>query len=306
MSEFDRLIGASKDPLDRQKKRPVIAIADADHEDTLKCLQTIAERRIADALLIGRIDRIERRAEELGIDLSGFRLLDAADEQKACLLAVESVVSGEAQVLMKGGVHTSTFSKAVFDKSAGLLGPGALVSHLGLFEFSGYQKPLFVTDGAINIAPDLEKKAQILSNAISSIKAMGIARPKVAILAPVETVSPKIGSTVDARDLVAMHRETDRFPDCMIEGPYALDVILSKRAAAIKGIESEVAGEADLVLCPDLDTGNAVFKLLTLYPESRGAGMLVGLSVPVVLTSRSDSPRTRVDSVCMAISSVHS
>jgi phosphotransacetylase len=206
---------------------------------------------------------------------------------------------------MKGGVHTSTFSKALLDKRAGLLPPGGLMGHLGMFELPFYHKPLFITDSAINIEPDLEKKIQLARNACRVMRSLGIDNQKVALLAPVEKVNHRIQSTLDAAAFTVRQQEAGVCPFAEVDGPYAMDVIISRQAAEIKGITSDVAGDADLIICPNLDTANAVYKILTFVHGSRSAGIIAGLTVPVVLTSRSDHEENRFNSLGMALSSAH-
>ncbi len=301
MCEFERLIDLAGHT---ERQRPCIAVAAAEHEDTQRCLSEINKRHLADALLFGDRAKILQIAARVSYTVTDEQIIDAKDHEQACALAVTAVKEGRAHILMKGIVHTSVFGKSLLDKSSGLVLPDGLISHLGLFDLPYYHKPLFVTDAAINIAPDVEKKRSILFNALHTMRRMGIQKPKVAVIGPVETVNPKIPSTMDAMRLVKEQQEYGVFGDCEIEGPYAIDVALSARAAAIKGIVSGVAGNADLLLCPNLDTANAVNKLMILVDGCRSAGIVVGLSVPVVLTSRSDTDMNRFYSICMAIRSM--
>lgn len=293
MRSFDDIIGLE----DIQRSKRVIAVAGAEHVDTLRCISRIEREGIARGLLIGEPGAVMAAAEEAGYAPEPSQIIAADDEQQKSSLAVEAVNSGRAHILMKGSVHTSVFSKAFLHHDARLVPPGKLISHVALFDLPFYDRPLFLTDGAVNIAPDIEKKKRILENARSLIRSLGIEHPKTALLAPVETVNPKIRSTVDAAAITELFG-----PD--VFGPIALDAALSEHAAAVKHMSSPVAGHADLLMCPDLDTANAVYKVFTLIPGVRSAGVIAGLSVPVVLTSRSDSDESRFYSVCMAAHSM--
>ncbi len=283
-----------------------IAVAGAGHTATLRSLQQVSAVSSIKPLLFGDEQKIRAIAKQIYFSLHSITIIDVKDHQHACDMAVAAVTSGEAQILMKGMVHTSEFAHAVLNKEAGLKTPGKLVSHLGLFDVPYLQKPLFITDAAVNIAPDYDKKCIIIENALTVLRRLGIERPKVAVIAPVEEVNPKIPSTVDAAAIVAMSRTSDLFGDAIIEGPMAIDIALSAEAGRIKGLDSQVSGDVDLLVCPNLDTANAVLKLLSFTPGSRSAGIMVGLKAPIVLTSRSDLEQTRFNSVCMAIRASYS
>jgi len=211
-------------------------------------------------------------------------------------MAARIAESGEADVVMKGLVHTSVFTRALLNKERGLIPPGGLISHVGLFDLPGLPHPVFLTDAALNIAPELNEKAVILRNALSVARSLGVDKPGAACIAPVEKVNAKIPSTVDAEKLSDMD-----MGDAVVEGPMALDVALSRDAAAIKGVESLISGHPDILLFPELNSANGVYKAFAFQPESRCAGILAGLSVPVVLTSRSDSEDTRYHSLKLAL-----
>lgn len=245
--------------------------------------------------------------------------LAASDAPSACRTACDLAASGEVDVVMKGLVQTSEFMHAVLDRARGLVPDGSLLSHVALLDIPGYRKLLCLTDAAVNIAPDVDGKEQILRNALGVARAIGLAeranagRPRgesgrhhepkevalrVACLGPVETVSPKIASTVDAEELVARFRNQT---DCIVAGPLALDAALSPEAARIKGIPGPVAGDADVVLAPNIDAGNAVYKALTCFAGATVAGVVAGARVPVVLTSRADSERSKYESILFAL-----
>ncbi len=302
MKAFDTYIGSGK----VLNGSNCVAVAGADHVETLKCIREMRESWNSSVLLFGNAERIRTLSDSLGLELESGSIIDVSDEQSACLLSAAAAARGDANVLMKGGVHTSVFSRALLDKENGLLVEGAVMSHLGMFELPFYHKPLFITDSAIVIEPDLETKITIANQSCGVLRSLGIEHPKVALLAPVEQINRKITSTLDAAAFTVRQKEAGACPYAEVEGPFAMDVILSRQAAEIKGISSSVAGDADLIIFPNLDTGNAVFKIFTVVPGARGAGMLTGLKVPVVVTSRSDNERTRFNSLGLALSSAGS
>ena len=287
-------------PLSENTPRPVVAIAAAAHRATLQTVAAASSAGIAEFILFDEQELIEQYAAEAGISLEGVTIRECPDEDAAARQAAATVAAGEAGVLMKGRVHTSEFSRSFLDRQLQLIPEGGLVSHTALFTIPDYHKPFLFTDGAINIAPDYERKCLILKNVLSVAAALGIKEPRTALITPVETVSPRIPSTVDA-EKIARLQQKGYFGPGYIEGPMALDAALSAEAAAIKGITGNVPGNPDILLMPNLDCGNAVYKAFTLQPGTRSAGILAGLRVPVVLTSRADSELTRFLSLYMAL-----
>jgi phosphate butyryltransferase len=225
-------------------------------------------------------------------------LVHEPDKQKACEKAVELVRNGKGQILMKGLVSTGLLVKAILSKENGLL-RGSLLSHVAFFESPHYHKIFCVTDAALNISPDITEKADIIRNAVGVYHALGIKQPRVAALAAVETVNPKMDATVHAALLAAMQKR-NQITGCLIDGPLALDNAISADAAAHKGITSDVAGNADILLTPDLNCGNILYKSLNFLGGSVTAAMVVGASVPVVLTSRADSDTSKFLSIALA------
>jgi phosphate butyryltransferase len=276
-----------------------VAIVQADHQESLKAMNTARSEDLAEFILIGDEKRIRKRAEEWSIPLEGVEFQQVDNDDTASAIAAELAERGETDAVMKGMVHTSTFTKALLNRERGLISPGGLISHVSIFDLPGLPHPFLLTDAAINIIPDLEQKTIILKNALTICYSLGIECPKAICVAPVEKVNPKIQSTVDADVLSKMD-----FGEAVIEGPLALDVALSREAAAVKGVESQGAGEPDILLFPELNSANGVYKALSFYPESRSAGILAGLKVPVVLTSRSDSEVARYLSLRLALASI--
>ena len=262
-----------------------------------------AKLGLIDPILVGPATRIAEVAKAAGIDLKGVRILDAPDSHQAAARAVGLVRAGEAELLMKGSLHSDEILAAVVARETGLR-TGRRLSHVFLMDVPSYHKPLVVTDGAINIAPTLEDKADICQNAIDLVRSFGVERPKVAILAAVETVTTKMPATIDAAALCKM-AERGQIKGGILDGPLAFDNAISREAAAIKGIRSEVAGDPDILLAPDLEAGNMVAKQLSFLANADSAGLVLGAKVPVILTSRSDSLRSRVASCAVAVLAAH-
>ncbi len=229
--------------------------------------------------------------------------MDVPDSRAAAAKAVELVRAGEAELLMKGSLHSDEILGAVVAKEGGLR-TGRRLSHVFLMDVPTYHKVLLVTDGAINIAPTLEDKADICQNAIDLARAFGVVRPKVAILAAVETVNSKMPATLDAAALCKM-AERGQIKGGLLDGPLAFDNAISRDAARIKGIESEVAGDPDILLAPDLEAGNMLAKQLNFLANADSAGLVLGARVPVILTSRADSVRARIASCAVAALAAH-
>ena len=249
-------------------------------------------------LLVGPAARIRRAAEEAGLDIAGVAVIDTPHSHASAARAVELVRAGEANALMKGSLHTDELLEAVVDHEHGIR-TERRISHVFVMDVPTYPKPLLITDAAVNIAPTLDVKADIVANAIELAHALGIARPKVAILSAVETVSAKIPSTIDAAALCKM-ADRGQITGALLDGPLALDNAISREAAATKGIVSPVAGDADILLVPDLEAGNMLAKELTFLAGAEAAGIVLGARVPIMLTSRADSVRTRLASAAVA------
>jgi phosphate butyryltransferase len=277
--------------LARQDTPRTIAVACPHDDDVLRSLERASAGGLARALLIGRRALIESLCEKLG--LSAFR-----PDADAVELAVRKVRSGEAQMLMKGLVSTGTFLRGVLNKEFGLR-QRPLLSHVALYETKDPGRLVLFSDVAMNIAPDLSHKAQILENAVDLAHRLGIERPKVAVIAAVETVNPEMPATIDAAALAKM-ADRGQIKGCVVDGPLALDNALSVEAARHKGIISPVAGAADVLLLPDIEAGNILYKALGLARVFPLAAIVVGASAPVVLTSRADSDETKFNSIALA------
>jgi phosphotransacetylase len=254
-------------------------------------------------ILVGPETRVRALAESFGIDLSGFEVVDAPHSQGSAARAVQLVREGRAELLMKGSLHSDELLGAVVARESGLR-TRRRISHVFIMDVPTYHKVLVVTDAAINIAPTLEDKVDICQNAIDLAVRLGVQRPKVAILAAVETVNSKMPATLDAAALCKM-ADRKQITDAILDGPLAFDNAISSEAAHTKGIESEVAGDPDILLVPDLEAGNMLAKQLTFLANADSAGLVLGARVPIILTSRADSVRSRIASCAVAVLVAH-
>jgi phosphate acetyltransferase len=254
-------------------------------------------------LLIGPEAKIRAVADEAQLPLTGVTIIDAAHSHASAARAVLAVRSGEAELLMKGSLHTDELLHEVASGTTGLRTERRL-SHVFAMDVPSYHKPLFITDAAVNIYPKLPDKADIVRNAIELVQALGIERPKVAILAAVETVSDKMPSTIDAAALCKM-ADRGQIVGGLLDGPLAFDNAISTEAARIKGIVSPVAGDPDILLVPDLEAGNMLAKQLTFLAGAEAAGIVLGARVPIILTSRADTVRSRIGSCAIAVLVAH-
>ena len=254
-------------------------------------------------ILVGPEQTIREIAKAKGIDLGKAEIVDVADSRAAAARAVELVRQGKAELVMKGSLHSDEILAAVIAKETGLR-TGRRLSHVFLMDVPTYHKVLIVTDAAINIAPTLEDKVDIVQNAIDLARSFGVDKPKVAILAAVETVNSKMQATLDAAALCKM-ADRGQIKGGLLDGPLAFDNAISKDAAKIKGITSDVAGDPDILLAPDLEAGNMMAKQLSYLANADSAGLVLGARVPVILTSRSDSLRSRIASTAVAVLAAH-
>jgi len=275
-----------------------IVVAAAGDLHVLEALKAAIELKIVQAILVGDKKEIEKISESIGLDVNGLTIVDEPDVVMASQKAVSILKKEKAEVLMKGLVSTGVLLKAVLDKEKGLR-KKSLLSHVAFFESPYYHKLLCITDAAMNIDPNLEEKVAIVQNAVEAYHKLGVENPKVAILAAVETVNPKMEATVHAALLTQMNKR-NQIVNCEIDGPLALDNIISKSAAEHKGIASNVAGNADIVLAPDINVGNVFYKSLNFMGGAVSAAVIMGAQVPIVLTSRSDSEESKLMSIALA------
>ncbi|MFC2115731.1 bifunctional enoyl-CoA hydratase/phosphate acetyltransferase [Bacteroidota bacterium] len=280
----------------RESRRLVVAAAEELH--VLQAVLLARAENIIEPILVGDTLKILDICAENQLDLENISLVEEKDPEKACILAIDLIRTGEAEILMKGLVSTAPLLKAVLDRERGLR-KSKVLSHAALFEIPSYHKLLAITDAAINVDPEIPEKISIIENAAEIFHRLGIPEPKVAILGPIEKMNIKIRSTVDAEEIKQMHA-SGRIKGCLIDGPLALDVAVSREAATHKGIISKVAGDADILLTPDLDSGNILYKSLIFLGRSTSAAVVMGAQVPIVLTSRADSERSKLMSIALA------
>jgi phosphate acetyltransferase len=296
--KFDALIEACR------ALAPVrTAVAHPCDEPSLTGALQAAAAKIISPILVGPEARIRRLAASLNLDLSGLQLVDAPHSHAAAEKAVQIVRAGQADALMKGSLHSDELLAEVVRKDTGLR-TERRVSHVFIMDVSTYPKALFITDAAVNILPTLEDKADIARNAIELAQALGIKLPKVAILSAIETINSKMPSTIDAAALCKM-ADRGQITGALLDGPLALDNAISREAAAVKHISSQVAGDADILLVPDLEAGNMLAKELTFLANADAAGIVLGARVPIMLTSRADSVRARMASCAVAALFAH-
>jgi phosphate acetyltransferase len=291
--------------LERCRSLPPVATAVAHpcEASALAAVVDAAELKLISPILVGPQGKIEEVAKSSKVEIGSLPIVDAPHSHAAAARAVELVRQGKAEVLMKGSLHTDELLGAVVARDTGLR-TGRRLSHVFIMDVPTYHKVLIVTDAAINIAPTLEDKVDICQNAIDLVISLGLARPKVAILAAVETVNSKMPATLDAAALCKM-AERGQITGAIIDGPLAFDNAISAEAAKIKGIQSEVAGDPDILLVPDLEAGNILAKQLSFLANADSAGLVLGARVPIILTSRADSIRSKVASCAVAVLAAH-
>lgn len=276
-----------------------LSVAVAQDKAVLEAVKAAKERGIADAILVGDEEKIREIGAELGMDMNEYEIIDEKDITAASLKAVSLVHDGKADMYMKGLLDSKTFLKSVLDKEVGLR-TGAPLSHVCVFEIPGIDRLLFLTDVAFMPYPTLEDKKWIIKYTVDVAKACGVDCPKVAPLAAVEVVNPKMPVTVEAAELTRLNEEGE-IKDCIVDGPLSLDIALYKEAAEEKGaLDRKVAGDADILLFPDIHAGNLVYKAIVHMIEVKNGCILTGTQAPVILTSRSDTFETKVNSIALA------
>ncbi|MEA3459891.1 MAG: bifunctional enoyl-CoA hydratase/phosphate acetyltransferase, partial [Chloroflexota bacterium] len=257
------------------------------------------EKGIAECTLVGDGAAIRGIAEENGIDISDMAIIDEPDPKAAAHKAMELVSSGRAQLAMKGRVKTADFLRAALDKEMGLR-TGRLLSHVAIFDIPGFDRLLFISDAGMVVAPTLEQKVDIIRNAVYVAHRLGLERPKVAVLAAAETVDPDIPATVEAASLAKM-ADRGQIKGAIVDGPLALDNAVSLKAAKIKGVKSEVAGRADILIAPDIEAGNMMAKAIIYFAKGPMAGVVVGAKCPLIVPSRSDPREAKLASIALGV-----
>jgi phosphate butyryltransferase len=279
------------------KKKRKIAVAAAGDYDVLEALKNAEHLGIIEPVLVGIQPRIEQYAQEIGYDISKYELIDVRDKYEASVVAARLVRDGRADILMKGMVSTGQLLKAVLDKENGLR-KGSTISHVAILESPYYHKLLGITDAAMNVSPTFEEKIALINNAVEVFHLLGEPNPKVAVVGAVETINMRMESTMHAATLSMMNKR-QQISGCLIDGPLALDNAVSKKAAAVKNIESEVAGDADIIVAPEINGANFLYKALNFLGGATTAAVIMGAKVPIVLTSRADSEKTKFLSIAL-------
>lgn len=277
-------------------KKVVLSVAAAHDEEVLLAIQSAVEKDIITPILIGDENKIREISKEIKFDLNGIKIIQKDTIEECAEAAVKLVSSKEADFVMKGLLDTSVILKAVLNREWGLR-TDSLLSHVMVYEIPTYDKLLVTTDGGMNIAPDYDQKVKILKNAIEATKPLGLEEIKVACLAAKEKVNPKMPATVDAKALQEAGERGEFGEGVIVEGPLAFDLAVSKEAAKIKGFESRVAGETDIMLMPTIEVGNGIGKTLTYFAGGKSAGIIMGAKAPIVLVSRADSHESKLYSI---------
>ena len=273
----------------------VIAVAVAQDHEVLSAIEDARRLELADAILVGDEEQIRSVAEDLSISLEPYTIIHEPDAVQCCKKAVSLVREGRADVLMKGLVDTAVVMKEVLQGDTGLR-TERLLSHVAVFEVPGFEKLFYLSDAAMNIAPDVEQKKQIILNAVDVAHALGNPDPIVACVCAVEKVKAKMPATIEAAALSEAH-----LPGCQVIGPLALDNAISVEAAHHKGITDPRAGRADILLMPDIEAGNVMYKALVFLGRARNAGIIIGAKAPIILTSRADSHESKLNSIALAL-----
>lgn len=284
------------DELKSCNEKAVLSVAAAHDEEVLLAVKDACDMDIIKAILIGEEDKIRKIASEINFDLSDVEVISESDLKLCAEKAVKLVSSGKADYVMKGLLDTSIILKEVLSKEYGLR-TDSLLSHVMIYEVPSYHKLLILTDGGMNINPDVSQKKKIADNAIKAAKSLGIENVKVACLAAKEKVNPKMQATLDADELKSMCKDGMFGNGVIVEGPIAFDLAISKEACRIKGYESEVGGDADILLVPTIETGNGIGKALTYMANAKSAGIIMGAKAPIVLVSRADTHESKLYSI---------
>ncbi len=285
----------------KAKVTPVILVIFPHYIEIIKTIKKAIDENICKFILIGNKQLIEKLLIEQEISFSPIlNILNINEESNACIEGVKAIKNGLADILMKGDIKTSTILKAVLDKENGLR-TGKILSHIYVAEVRSYHKMILMSDGGLAIRPDLETKIGIIKNAVEFAKKIGIETPKVALLSAVEVVNPDMEETVDAERIVKMQKQGEIIVDAIIEGPLALDIALSKKAAMIKKIDSNIAEDTDIFIVPNISSGNIFGKALIYFANAKAGGIVWGAKVPIVLLSRADDWETKFRSILLGI-----
>ena len=282
-----------------KSEKKTVALAAAHDEIALQAITVAVERGFVDAILVGSEEKIKRVAYDNQLDISAMEIFNIPNNKEAVEKAVRLVHDKDAGILMKGGIGTASLLKGVLNKEWGLR-KNPVLSHFALFEVKAYHHKLIaVTDVALNIAPNLKDKINIVNNAVEGLNLIGVERPKVAVIGAVELVNEMMPATIDAA-LLSKMAQREQIENCIIDGPLSFDIAISERSAQYKGIISDVAGDSDLLLMPDIEAGNILYKSFVFFADAKVAGVVLGASAPIVLPSRADSELSKLDSIVLA------
>jgi len=293
---FNEMMDAIRTKTDKK----IVAVAAAHDHEVLECAAKAKKEQLADFILIGRIDKIKEILISLDENPDSWNMIEEPNDTKAAMKAVELAYKKKADALMKGLLHTSVFLRALFNKEYGLVPPKALVSQITVTEYPSQNRLVLITDCAVNVSPAYAEKVQILNNAVTLAHRLGIACPNVACITPVEVINEKMPETIDAA-MLSKANERGQIKGCCVDGPLALDNALSVEAAQAKSIQSPVAGHADILLMPNLCTGNALDKSLRYFAELKTGSAVIGANVPIIMTSRSDSAQNKLHAIALSV-----
>ncbi len=294
IKSFDEVLKVAK-----ERGPKILSVACAQDDDVMLAVENARKAGIVEAILVGDLEAITEVCKQHNIELKNYEIIDIKDMTEASYKAVELVSSGKANLVMKGLVDTSIVLKAVLDKEIGLRTGNAL-SHVAVFDVPNFPRLLYVTDAAMNIAPDADTKKQIIENSVVVANALDLQEPNVGVICAKEKVNAKMPATVDAEILVNMYKE-GKIKGCKVGGPFALDNAISEEASRIKGMKDPMAGKVDILLCPTIETGNVLYKALTFLAGARSAGIIVGAKAPIVLTSRADDDDSKLNSIALGV-----
>ncbi|MFA5471544.1 MAG: bifunctional enoyl-CoA hydratase/phosphate acetyltransferase [Acholeplasmataceae bacterium] len=286
----------------KEGEQKTLVVACADDKHVLDAVEKARAEGIIRPILVGNKEIILMLLDDLTIDPKYFEIIDIMDHEQACDYAVKLVSENDGYALMKGYVDTKVILKSVLKEEFGFKGKNRL-SHVSLFEIKNYHKLLLMSDGAMNMYPGVDEKQEIIENAVKVLHHLGIQNPKVGVIAAIEKLNEKMPPTVDAVELIKRNQE-GKITGCMIDGPFALDNAINKEAAIHKGIDSEVAGDVDMILMPQIESGNVFYKSMMFLADAKSASIIVGGKRPIVLTSRADSTESKFYSIALAAMAV--
>ncbi|WP_092923561.1 bifunctional enoyl-CoA hydratase/phosphate acetyltransferase [Romboutsia hominis] len=280
----------------KQEEKVILSVAAAEDREVLLAIKDAVNKGVIQPILVGQADKIKSISNDINFKLEGVTIIDSPSMEESAKIAVELVSKEEADFVMKGLLDTSILLKSVLNKEYGLR-TESLLSHVMIYQLENYHKLLVLTDGGMNISPEYEQKEKILKNAIQAVKCLGMDNVKVACLAAKEKVNPKMQATVDARLLQEACKEGKFGEGIIVEGPLAFDLAISKEASEVKGFKSEVSGDTDILLVPNIEVGNGIGKSFTYMANAKSAGIIMGAKAPVVLVSRADSHESKLYSI---------